>query len=349
MAEGDVRPRSIDYALTVQGIDFFDEDQYVATFADRWGGLDQAALARALWEGEGAEKLFAIVALGYHPDLEAQALLLPLLESADRLERWAAAESLAEVGERRALPIVRSMLTEFLPTQLEEYFAEAPSLYDSWRASAPSLLGDLHDSEGIPFLRRAALHVVRLVSQSPLFAEAERVALDGGLSKWREFTPEEIRYIRDVVSPGKWYTRPNDQDAQVVSLHGKLSGNQPGLLHLLMCDLDDIIYTLGRLGAFGALTGMQAPELYLRLWMAHLVMGHLDGRFTAAEVYAAAFGKPEGAMVAETLAPLLLQYFGLNEEEQAQTIWLYGLTLELGLASTLESVEREKQRRRQVE
>ncbi len=84
---------------------------------------------------------------------------------------------------------------------------------------------------------------------------------------------------------------------------------------LLVLYEDEIVYTLGRLGAFGALANLHVAEQYLHMWMVHLVMGHLHGRYTWGGITR---WRDEPELYSDITYMLLRQYgLTLNEQEQA--------------------------------
>ncbi len=75
---------------------------YLEAFVRRWGGYDAATLLRVLRAGDphaaeegdaqdAQDRLFALLGLGYMSVPEAREALVPFLERARIVERWAAA------------------------------------------------------------------------------------------------------------------------------------------------------------------------------------------------------------------------------------------------------------------
>ena len=344
-------PQHIDYAARVFSDDAWDADAYIASFAHRWDGLDIAALERALTAGDNDDRLFAVHGLGYLRTLEAQARLLALLETEprDSLAYWASGVWLGEIGEQRAVPALCAMLTDFLPTQLDEYIEEGITPYDDWRIGIPGLLGQLGNSSAIPALRQAVWHVVHLLRQSTTFVEAEIVSLSQLPSQRHELSRADVECIHAALSPGRRkYLSADGQPALPKDAVGWVETSQgdPGMLDGLLRYLDDIVHALGRLDAFGALTGLAVPELYLRLWMAHLVMGHLHDRLSAlaAELGPTWHSDTLEARLMPLAGPVLQHRFGLGKGEQTQAVTLWVLTKAVETLEILASAERERQR-----
>lgn len=82
---------------------------------------------------------------------------------------------------------------------------------------------------------------------------------------------------------------------------------------------DEIVYALGRLGAFGALVNLPVAEPYLQLWMVHLVMGQLHGRYTSVEITR---WRDEPELYSD-ITYLLLRQFGLTPDEQERATAMY--------------------------
>src|SRR5579859_5780665 len=84
---------------------------------------------------------------------------------------------------------------------------------------------------------------------------------------------------------------------------------------------DELASVLGKLGAFGALTGLTLPDYGLRVAAVYLACGHLDARARYGHLLME-------LQVNETLkaevAAVLAQRFGLSEEERSYYISMYG-------------------------
>jgi hypothetical protein len=84
---------------------------------------------------------------------------------------------------------------------------------------------------------------------------------------------------------------------------------------------DELVYALGRLDAFGALTGVEGTEARLDLWRVHLVMGHLHGRYAIAGIEL----WREHPQLAQEVTRLLERLFGLDSEERGRSLDRYQL------------------------
>jgi WD40 repeat protein len=84
------------------------------TFASRWGGLNLEAFQRALAEGEGEDRLPALMAIGFTATTEAADIIAPYTQSPFRLERWGCALCLGRMRDERAFPALQALLTDGL-------------------------------------------------------------------------------------------------------------------------------------------------------------------------------------------------------------------------------------------
>lgn len=117
----------------------YQPDQEMKAFIARWGGVDRETLVRVLAEGQGEDRLLAICVLGESDLQQAQTLLLPFLQSVHPMERWLSALYLGRKKEKLALPILITMLTEYLPSE-EFPTPEDMMRFDKLRVSVVSTL-----------------------------------------------------------------------------------------------------------------------------------------------------------------------------------------------------------------
>jgi len=183
-------------------IDPFAADTYIAGFIQRWGAFDHSALERAFSQGAEDDRLFAINGLGHLGTPEAHALLLPALQSPHPQERWDSAVCLANLGDVQALPVLCSMLTDYLPTRLDDYLQNL-SVFEIRRSDAVDPLAGLGDRRAVPCLRGALRQVVELLSQGTTFAEAEGVLLAQLPAQRADFSRSALQHLRDALQPGR--------------------------------------------------------------------------------------------------------------------------------------------------
>lgn len=153
MSTTNTLPDSIERAFRT----FYYGGQYekaLDTFTEQWGGVDIQTMTRVLAEGKGDAKALAILALGYSGIPRISELLLPFLRSSEPLERWTSALVLGEMRDERALPVLISLLDEFLPPRLHPLEREG-GLYHFWRIKIVALLGEWGRKESAPTLRYA--------------------------------------------------------------------------------------------------------------------------------------------------------------------------------------------------
>lgn len=347
-------PRYLTYAVQGMHMPPIEEDAHLSAFAQRWGGVDRSALTRALAEGTGDDRLVAIRALGFisrdrssdNSDQSASDLLLPLLGSADPLERWESATELALVGRAEALPVLGNLLADTIPTSLEDYLTERGSEFDNLRPGTPLLLAELGGEQAVPFLRRALLRLVILLGQSSAFPEAEVLVPENLPLEINDLSPSERGHIHEAFRPGRRrFLGPNGTAVAPKDAIGWVdAGTTSGFLANLLSNVDELVYALGVLEAFGALTGVVAPVVYLYLWMMHFVMGYMQDRLDSTILHAAIRGDE---VLRGLAAPLLQRYFGLDQDEASRAVTVYTIVEADVFAEQLARKERRERRRTQ--
>lgn len=339
-------PRYLIYAVQGMQMHPIEEDAYLSAFAQRWGGIDRSALAQALAEGAGDDRLVAIRALGHHSshnsDPSASDLLLPFLESVDPVERWESATQLAIAGRLDAISVLGSLLVDTISVSLDDYLADGPSAFDDLRPGTPLMLAKLGGERAVPFLRRALLRLVTLLGQSSAFPEAEVLVPEHLPRHIDDLSRSKRGHIHEAFCPGRRrFLGPNGATVTPKDAIGwrEAGGSTAGFLANLLSNVDELVYALGVLGAFGALTGVGAPVVYLYLWTMQLVMGYMRDHVDSAILRAAVRG--DGAL-RELAAPLLQRYFGLDEDEASRAVTLYTIVKAHSLAEQLARGERRR-------
>lgn len=99
-----------------------------------------------------------------------------------------------------------------------------------------------------------------------------------------------------------------------------------------------IVYALGQLGAFAALTGVDGVDDRLDLWRVHAVMGQLHGRHAVQHLPQI---EENAALLAEVTAHLAAR-FGLTAAEQADHLSRYNRTMLSVLSSQYEVDEMQR-------
>lgn len=133
-------------------------EEAIESFANRWGGLDDTTFLRVLQQEAGRDRLAAIFAIGHSSLPQAADLLAPFLQSADQLERCAAACCLALKRDERALPVLEEYLLCDPPTNEQGQFVpEADIWYDNYQSRIARLLATWGPASMTPILRKAFL------------------------------------------------------------------------------------------------------------------------------------------------------------------------------------------------
>src|SRR5258708_25865954 len=91
-----------------------EREERMRAFRQWWGSFEIDAFKHALQEGNEADRLVALFALGYLAYEETQALLVPFLASSVRKERWASAMVLGAHQDDRAFALLGQLLTDQL-------------------------------------------------------------------------------------------------------------------------------------------------------------------------------------------------------------------------------------------
>lgn len=139
--------------------------QVIEAFRTRWGTISNETFVRVLLEGQGVDRVIAISVLGNSGHSEMKQLLRPFLESDDPQERWASAMALGTLHDDEAVPVLVTMLTEFLPAwQYEEQLHNA-DWFEENRIHIPSIL-DFWDDPSLVVSLRQALHAVVRIKQA---------------------------------------------------------------------------------------------------------------------------------------------------------------------------------------
>jgi hypothetical protein len=307
-------------------------EQYVDRFIERWGDLELDGLLRAEAGTRGAEdndRLFVLYALGHTGAPAAQSRLIPLLQSGGAGDRWASALLLGRLGERRALPVLCSMLTEGLPERIDVFLNTPRSYYDRVRWDLPVVIERLADPLAVPPLRAALERLVHVLDQTTL-PESDQEALARAHLDSTAMTLEQIGRVRAVFEPkvrtllarvgARDPVRDADPSAHTGTKTTKRSQFSAQIGRLFEFE-DDIVFALGRLGAMGALTGLSAAPPFLDVWMVHLAMAEVYDRFAQGDVARSLSPDLESA-----LRQRLMATFGLAAHEQDHALALYALT-----------------------
>jgi hypothetical protein len=143
--------------------DFMREN--VQRFAQRWGGLEEAALLRALHEDGGIDRLTAIFALGYSSFPHALDIIASYLESTHRLERCAAACVMGVKRDERAISVLKEFYLQDDIDDSGQLIPEADFWYQRYYAFLALILANWGPPEMTEVLRSALLRINSLKHQ----------------------------------------------------------------------------------------------------------------------------------------------------------------------------------------
>jgi hypothetical protein len=178
---------------------------------------------------EQQNTLFGLSLLGATRTDMAQRALRPYLHSHQLHERWLSALWLGYLYDEQALPVLSEMTTAVLPTQdvwAPEGRGGAQYCFTEWRNRVPELLQYWGSGDCIRILRAALITVV---------------------------THEQVQLVRPVGPEltYRWHAKVFSGDAALHRYYGDL-------LQWVTYE-HRLVYSLGYLGAFGALFGVETP------------------------------------------------------------------------------------------
>lgn len=287
---------------------------------DEAGGDDVAYFGP--YTSEEADVRFALAILAMLRLPEVPNVLLPYLASPYAMERWLAALGLVIRHDERVLPSLERMLVEFVgPDQPRTPQSGSPDNFVLWRHRLLRLLADWGDPRVVPPIRTgliATLHAEEIEVLEPQGPAQEFVGHGErytGAEAWRAFHGKRMEWV--------------DEEHRFV-------------------------YTLGQLGAFGALEGVptrrgiyywrpswtddsQGDLGYERrvaeshaegfrgnIWRVHLCFGALESRFRSQ--VRTIFHFSDAPELAEAVDRLLAGKFGMDETARRQAMEDYDQT-----------------------
>jgi hypothetical protein len=154
----------------------------VQEFIQCWGGLEEAALLRALHEDTGIDRLKAIFAIGYSPFPHALDTIAPYLKSSDRIERCAAACVMGVQRDERAIEVLKEFYLQDDVDASGKMISEAEFWYQNYYAILALVLANWGPPEMTEILRSALVRI-----NSPEYSRA--IGYNGN-----EFTPSHLFY-----------------------------------------------------------------------------------------------------------------------------------------------------------
>src|SRR5260221_227126 len=279
-----------------------EREERMRAFRQWWGSFEIDAFKHALQEGNEADRLVALFALGYLAYEETQALLVRFTASSVRKERWASAMVLGAHQDERAFALLGQLLTDHLEpfspaaeenkvknmvSQAERRARELYGTPTAWeRFVHPGLVQTWGKMEGY---RHEYTWYLR-----------HRQTITTILAAWND--PRAIPMLRQALQTC-WHIEQ--------LTHGSLQ-----LLHQLE---DQLAHTLGQLEAWHALEGLETaglPPSRFKLARMFLIFGalgvnllHLQNVYRGNIKLAIAVGTIDAEEVTEALR----ERFGLDE------------------------------------
>lgn len=240
-------------------------DERVGTFVVRWGGIDVNAFKRALQEGKGTDRLFAIFALGYLAPPDVEELLVPFLHSPVRKARWASAIVLGESKDKQAFTPLQGALVEDMECHPPDAEKDLTRIVYEAADEAGRRFGSRADWERVvdPALIAAWNEQQAYLGEYRWYL-IHRLAITHLLGTWGD--PQAIPALRQAL-------RLCWEVEQLPRFQGKPSGGSEETWHQLE---DDLAYALGQLEAWDALDGLDLPPLHFQLARMFLVFGSLQ-------------------------------------------------------------------------
>lgn len=273
-------------------------DQRIETLRKRWGALDSDAFQRGLQEGEAADRLCALFALGYLAPTGVEDLLVPFLSSSVRKERWASAIALGENKDERALSFLQACLLEqmeYNPSQSDREVNKAISniIKIAQGGNATSILLDhMKDPMFANVMEESQMH-----RSEYLWYTVHRLTITNLLGAWGD-----LRAIPSLCLAL--------QKCWEIEQQGSVLGGSAELWHNLE---DDLAYALGQLEAWDALNGLELPPTGFQLARMYLVFGYLG--IDTRTIYGGDIIRliNMGRVDQDSIVSTLREHFGLTE------------------------------------
>lgn len=217
---------------------------HLRAFEQWWGGLDTEAFKRALHEGNEQDRLVALFTLGSLAYEETKEVLAPFLASPAHKERWASAMAFGEHQDERAFALLADLLIDYLePFSPPADDHKIRQLVDEAKVQARALYNSPAAWECItyPGLVQRWCEMEASYQEYGWYMCHRQKILDI-LQRWND--PRAIPALR-LALQRCWHVEPHTHSFS-------------DTLHLLQ---DTLAYTLGQLGAWDALEGLETPRL----------------------------------------------------------------------------------------
>ncbi len=128
----------------------WDPEAFIRAFLQQWGDYTPETLKRAVQEGEGDDKIFAMTALGLLGSSEEDVLLIPYVQSENQRERWACTIALGRHRDERVFSLLQDMLVE----GIFDFNADVYEWLLARRCDIALILGAWGKPQAAPALRR---------------------------------------------------------------------------------------------------------------------------------------------------------------------------------------------------
>jgi hypothetical protein len=271
-------------------------------FTKHWGRLESGVFKRVLQEGDEADRLCALFALGYLAPAGAGNLLAPFLHSPVRKERWASAIVLGEGKDERAFPVLQELLLEhmaYFPPHGDQYANRAAFIV---MLEVKERLSQSDWKQVVDPTQVQAPDEMQTYNVEYLWHAIHRSTIPTLLGAWGD--SRAIPILRQAL-----------QRCWEIEQLPRFQGGVPSLffaqpLHHLE---DELAYALGQLEAWDALDGLELPQVGFQLARMYLVFGYLK-----VDTHSISGGDimkfiNRGEINLESVVTTLREHFGLTE------------------------------------
>jgi hypothetical protein len=160
-------PEHIQRAFTNTWIHDHAYANIIDSFIEHWGSLDTQAFIRAIRNGEGRERLFAMFALAEQPKPGIEEVYFPFLNSSSQEERWTSLICLGRLKDERVFPALLQLLLEAHQMYFWRPVYDDDSLwFHRQHCNLIRLLGAWGKEQVVPALRQT-LHTVWQCEHQP--------------------------------------------------------------------------------------------------------------------------------------------------------------------------------------
>jgi len=306
-------------------------EQFVDQGRDYESRSDQdifAILQRAVIEGEGDSRVFALFLLGGLATPKARDLLISFLKSPQRKERWASVIALGRLKEERVFSLLQTLLLEGFAAS--EIFASVEELQAAQEACR--LSRQMYKEQGqamFPESYEDVIERLRNIDYEWYLRQRSECAL--ALGTWGN--PSVVPKLQEALQTA-WRMEQDWPDYEGPDASG------PKIWYFFQ---DYLAFALGQLGAWDALQFLHFPENHLLVARIYMILGALQvndtGIFYEDTPYYLLHDSPSylqtrarmekaGVGVHPFVEParvkrLLAEYFGLSLTEQEKYLVRY--------------------------